>query len=418
MTGQVSGKAAPAEQGHGGTALATEQRLLLVAPTEYDASVAKGVDRLLLDFDEKGYFSKVVMAFPFTRHNRTVIPGPGLVIHEYGVAGPSAWRQLMGPAHVMRVVAAIALLARRENVTVVRATDPCLSGLVALVAARLARKPVCVSIHADFDKRHALDAAGGAPLVFGSRRLAIAVERFVLSRADMVLPIRESLVAYARDRGAPRSRIRVIPHGADLSLFTSPPERDHVADLHLPAGRRIVSFAGRLSRENYIDDVLAAARILAAKRTDVVFAIAGGGAEESRVRQVVAEDPLLGRSVRLLGFQPRPVIAALRQRSSVALCPMGGFSLIEACAAGAPVVAYDAEWHRELVMDGQTGYLVPEGCANGLAAAIARLLDDPEGARSMGAKARSVAVARHNLDAAVETKRQCYRLLLDGRLED
>ncbi len=391
------------------------RRLLLVAPTEYDASVAKGVDRLLLDFDEGGFFDKVLMAFPFTRHNRQVSPAPGLVIHEYGIAGPSLWRQIVGPLHLVRVVVAIATLARREQVAVIRATDPCQSGLVALIAARLARKPVCVSIHADFDKRQELDAASGAPRVFGSRRLAVAVERQVLSHADMVLPIRDSLVAYATRRGADPARVHVIPHGADLSLFTTPPASDALAGLDLPAGKHIVSFAGRLSRENYVDDALTAARHLAERRDDFVVVIAGGGAEEARMHRTVAGDAALSRVVRLVGSLPRHTVAALRQASAVALCPMGGFSLIEACAAGRPVIAYDAEWHHELVIDGETGYLVPEGQVEALAAAVMRLLDEPQTARMMGQNARELALVRHDLGRAVEIKRQCYRTLIEGR---
>ena len=90
------------------------RRLLLVAPTEYDASVAKGVDGLLRDFDEKGFFDRVVMVFPFTRHNRVVGLGAGLAIHEFGIPGPSLLRQVLGPLHILRVVWATARLARRD----------------------------------------------------------------------------------------------------------------------------------------------------------------------------------------------------------------------------------------------------------------------------------------------------------------
>ena len=398
-------------------AAAAERRLLLVAPTDYDSSVAKGVSALLFDFDEQGYFAKVVMAFPFTHGNRVVDLAPNLVIHEYGMGGSSLFRQVMGPLHILRVVRAVARLARDEDVAIVRATDPCLSGFVALLAARLARKPLCVSIHADFDKRHELDAAGGAPRVFGSRRLAIAIERLVLARADLVLPIRESLVDYARRRGARPDRIRVIPHGADLSAFAAPADPRALAALDLPRGRRLVSFAGRLSRENYLDDVLAAARSLGRSHGDVLVAIAGSGSESQRLADAVAADEGLRRSVRLLGSLPREAVAALRQASQVALCPMGGFSLIEACAAGVPAVAYDVEWHSELVIDGETGYLVPERDAEGLARAVARLLDHPEAGSKMGQAARKLALGRHDLAASVETKRRCYQELIDARGE-
>jgi glycosyltransferase involved in cell wall biosynthesis len=388
--------------------------LLLVAATDYDSSRAKGVEALLHDFDERGFFDKVVMAFPFTRHSRVVPLGSGLSIHEYSGWGPPLLRQLLSPLHIVRVGMSVARLARRERAALVRATDPCFAGLVGLIAARLARKPFCVSLHADFDKRDEIDPARGATRIFGSRRLAVAIECFVMSRADLVMPIRESLVAYCLRRGADPARIRVIPHGADLSPFVEPQPDQALTALDLPAGRPIISFVGRISRENYIDDVLAAARIIAQRTDDPLVVIAGGGVEDERVRSTVAADPVLANAIRVVGFQPRPVIAALRQASAVALCPMGGFSLIEACAAGAPVVAYDVEWHRELVIADETGYLVAERSATGLADAVSRLLDNREVARDMGLRGRALAVSRHSLDRAIEIKRQAYRAVIAG----
>jgi glycosyltransferase involved in cell wall biosynthesis len=397
---------------------AMRRRLLLIAATDYDSSRAKGVSDLLSDFDEQGYFDKVVMAFPFTRHERVVKLGPTLAIHEYTVAGPATvrgsrlFKQASAPLHVMRVARAIAALAESEGASVIRATDPCLAGFVGLRAARRAGKPFCVSIHADFDKRHELDPAGGAPKIFGSRRLAVAIERQVMQGADMVLPIRESLIAYAESRGAPRSRIRVIPHGADLSLFATTAGDGAASSLGLPPGARVVSFAGRLSKENYIDDVLAVARVLPAEVGPLVVAIAGSGPEAGRVESIVAADAILRERVRLLGSRPRAEIAALRRLSAVALCPMGGFSLIEACAAGAPAVAYDSEWHRELVIDGRTGYLVPEGDSTGLARAVAALLAAPEAAAAMGRAGQGIALSRHDIAVAVDIKRRCYDELI------
>ncbi len=392
--------------------------LVLVAPTEYDASVAKGNSELLHDFDERGFFSRVVMVFPFTRHNRVLELAPNLHIHEFAVSGPGGplasplLRQALGPLHIWRMIGAVARLIRNENAAVVRATDPCLAGLIAHAAARRTGRKVAVSIHADFDKRHELDKATGAPRILGSRGLANAVERYVLRRADLVMPIRDTLVPYAERRGATADRIHVIPHGADLTAFTTPSAIDVRAALGLSPGKQIVSFVGRLVKENYIDDVITLGRELAERRDTVELVVAGGGLEEERIRQEVAGDARLSTVVRLVGPQPRTVVAALRQASAVAVSPMGGFSIIEACAAGVPVVAYDVEWHGELVIEGETGYLVPERDVARMADAVRRLLDDPAAARRMGAKARERALARHDLEVAAEHKRKGYRLLV------
>ena len=90
---------------------------------------------------------------------------------------------------------------------------------------------------------------------------------------------------------------------------------------------------------------------------------------------------------------------------------MGGYSLIEACAAARPVVAYDVEWHRELVC-AETGALVAEGDGPGLLAAVEDLLSDPARADAMGQTAKTRALARHGLEAARASKTAAYERLL------
>ena len=130
--------------------------------------------------------------------------------------------------------------------------------------------------------------------------------------------------------------------------------------------------------------------------------------------EMVAAQPILSAVVRLAGPQTRDVVAAVRQASTASLCLMGGFSLIEACAAGSPVIAYDVEWHHELVRNGQTGYLVAEHDVTAAARAVERLLTDPGLQQRLGAEARTLALARHDLTVATAVKRRCYVELMSG----
>jgi len=91
---------------------------------------------------------------------------------------------------------------------------------------------------------------------------------------------------------------------------------------------------------------------------------------------------------------------------------MGGYSLIEACAAGSPVVAYDVEWHSELVQTGKTGQLVREHDILGLTQAVDTLLTYPDEAKAMGATAKQWAFERHDIRKTSLVKRECYNQLL------
>jgi glycosyltransferase involved in cell wall biosynthesis len=88
--------------------------------------------------------------------------------------------------------------------------------------------------------------------------------------------------------------------------------------------------------------------------------------------------------------------------------------LIEASAAGLPLVAMDAVGVNELIENGVNGYLAPDMDVDGMAARIVSLLQDPIGAKAMGERAREIALKRYHadryVDAWVEVWRRAIRL--------
>jgi glycosyltransferase involved in cell wall biosynthesis len=394
------------------TADAQSRRLLVVIAADYDSAIRKGVDSLFKQFDEDGFFSRVVLLSPNIRRDRAIPITPCIEYREIGWTRRGWWTRLTAPLHLLRLVREGCRLVRRQGITLIRATEPSLCGVVAWVISRLTGVPYCLSLHADYDQRYKLDGARGAPTLFGARWPIMLVERLTLRGALRVLPIRESLVRYALNHGAMPGAVRVIPHGIDLAPYREPSGIDIRARYSIPADGRVLSFAGRLSRENYLDDVLAAVRRVAANREDVYLVLAGGGALERAVSEKVATDPVLTRCVRMAGFVDQDMVRALRQQGDVSLCLMAGYSLIEACAAARPVISYDVEWHHELVIDGETGYLVPEHDVAGVAGAIVALLGDPRASSRMGERARELAFLRHDINVATKIKQGHYKEML------
>jgi glycosyltransferase involved in cell wall biosynthesis len=303
-------------------------------------------------------------------------------------------------------------LIKRERISLIRAQDPYAIGLLGILLGVLTRVPCCISIHADYDKCYELDGLRGAPVYFGSRKLAKRLERFVLSHAKMVMPIRESLGKSAVANGARPEVIRLIPHGVDLSPFLQDPNPDFKREWGLE-GKRLVVFVGRLSKGNYVYDVLEIAKVIRGRYLDVVFAMLGDGSEAESLKLEVEANGL-SRYVQILGFQPREVVVGFRQNADVNICLMGGFSLIEAAAAGRPIVSYDVEWHHELVRNGETGFLVPEREIGTASEAIIKLLDEPELGNRLGGNARELAIARHSLEMTSRIKVKWYEELMQS----
>ena len=248
--------------------------------------------------------------------------------------------------------------------------------------------------------------------VFGSYKLAKYLERFILSQAPMVMPIRDSIGQKAVANYAHPDKIRVIPHGIDLSYFVSPPKHNVHSLFGLKPSLKIISFVGRFSKENYIDDIIEAARILSQIRKDFILIMTGGGKEELRIRTIVKKDSFLKNSVCFTGFQSREVCFDIRRASYISLCLMSGFSLIEACAAGHPVIAYDVEWHSELVKHDETGFLVNENDIDGVVKSLDWLLEHPEESKKMGQNAKALAFKKHDLKNTTATQMQWYSELL------
>jgi glycosyltransferase involved in cell wall biosynthesis len=390
-------------------------RVMFLVASDYSSLEKKGVAPLILERDENGYFERVVTVHPIAQSSRRIDLNAVHRIEEMHLARPAwlprAFLWLLAPFYLLGVLFRVHKLLREERIDIVRATDPAFMGLIGWIVTRMPRRPFCVSLHADYDKRFALDGALGAPTIAGSRFAARLLERFIYRHADLIMPIRETLARKIEMEGGPPTRIRVIPHGIDLTLFTEKATIDIREELKIPASRQIISFAGRIERENYSSDVLALAQKLAS-RSDCVVVIAGGGSEEATIRAAVGSNSALADIVVMPGFLTRDRVAALRQQSAVSLCLMGGFSLIEACAAGSPVLSYDVEWHGELVKDGITGFLIPEHDVDKLAERTILLLDSPSMVGQLGAAARALACQRHDLAKTSLIKRACYDTLL------
>ncbi|MFP6665181.1 MAG: glycosyltransferase family 4 protein [Deltaproteobacteria bacterium] len=192
-----------------------------------------------------------------------------------------------------------------------------------------------------------------------------------------------------------REQIRVIPNGLDHQRF--------VPDAATPPEEDLVVFVGRLEYYKGVDVLLDAWPRLAASRPSARLVLVGAGTAEEALRAQAAAGG--GReSIRFVGFVSEEEKIDWMRRATVVVQPSHkegwGLTVVEANACGTPVVATDVPGLRDSVRDGGNGLLVPRGDAAALAAALGRVLGDPdlrghlaEGARSWAARFHWEAVA-------------------------
>ncbi len=252
-----------------------------------------------------------------------------------------------------------------------------LSTLAAAIVATVFRVPLVLTMHVG-----RMDA-----LPRRQRLLVRAYERtagwLVLRLARCVICVSADVAEHARALGAPRRKVVVIPNGVDFGKFEV--ARD-------PETPPLVLCVGRLILNKGPMDLVEAAWLLAGRGLAFRVAFAGSGPLEAALRRQV-EAHRLGAVVEFLG--DREDIPDLLARAAVFVRPSltDGMSLalLEAMAAGVPVVATRISGAEELLSDGESGRLVPPGQPGALANAIAEVLAAPEDAAAMADRGRQVA---------------------------
>jgi len=191
-------------------------------------------------------------------------------------------------------------------------------------------------------------------------RRAPAPARRVLRSARLVIAPSTALAEETRRLGA--SDVRTIPSGVDLP-----------AEVGEPADPPQILYAGRLSPEKGVRELVAAA--------------------DGMPLVVVGDGPLRGEVPGALGFKPHDELEDYYSRAAVVACPSHreGFGVVcaEAMAHGRPVVAGDVGGLRDLVVHEETGLLVPPGDVAALRDALRRLLDDADLRRRFGEAGRA-----------------------------
>jgi glycosyltransferase involved in cell wall biosynthesis len=151
---------------------------------------------------------------------------------------------------------------------------------------------------------------------------------------------------------------------------------------------------------------------LAERGHDVHALLVGDGMLRDQLREQAAA---LGVADRLVfaGFRDQPWIARVISKASVIVSPHMGRALVEAALSAVPMVAYDYDWQRELVVSGETGFLVPNGDWEAMAERTASLLDDPRHAVALGQRARQRTATMMDPARLAQHERDTYTALLD-----
>ncbi|MCW5880707.1 MAG: glycosyltransferase family 4 protein [Anaerolineae bacterium] len=221
-----------------------------------------------------------------------------------------------------------------------------------------------------------------------------------------------------REIGFPAERLTIIPNGVDIDTFRPDPARRSAARarLGLPEAAPVVVAATRLEAEKGVQVALAALAQTRAAAPDARLVVAGDGGYAESLRRRAA-DLGLGGAVSFLGFVPHAELPDILAAGDVFVMPSlcheaFPVSILEALAAGLPVVASRVGGVPAAITPGATGYLVTPGDASALAAALLSLLAAPGRRRAMGALGRRTAEARYSRAATTQAVEDVVRAVV------
>ncbi|TFG04426.1 MAG: glycosyltransferase family 4 protein [Promethearchaeota archaeon] len=327
-------------------------------------------DRMARHLAERGYEVHI-----FTRNVRFMLKGKkrtlatyefknGVNIHRFPCSSVPLFRSITHLLFGLR-----SLIAVKPDIIHGQQLIP--NGLVAVLAGKLYKKKSVVH-------------ARGSELYKTPRPILKSIVQYVITRAHLVLSVSQEMTHWMKQLW-PQIPIHTIPNGIEVRK-----------DFHIKEGKSSVEviYVGRLVKEKNIPEALKIIAILKRKDLLVTLSIIGSGPEEAYLKQL-CRDLNLGNSVKFYGKIPHHQVLHYLLNADVFIFPTRGEGLpnavLEAMAAGLPILAARRSGLRELVRDGVNGYLYPLGERSVAATRLQTLIENREKCNAMGIESRRFA---------------------------
>lgn len=334
--------------------------------------------------------------------------GEGALVEAAARIGIRRFDVAMGKTRGASQVGELAAAMKKEAFDIVH-THGGVAGLFGRLAARRARVPAVVHTLHGIHYLHYRNPFLKRGLILLERRLSKATDAVVVvSEADE----RRAVML----RLAPKEKVRLIRNG--MTPPSLPAGFDAAAkkrDLGLGGGP-LVGAVSRLHRQKGLVHLVRAAALFGTLRPEASVAVVGGGPLREGLEKEARKWGLRDK-FRFLGERADApeILACFDVFVLPSLWEGLPYALVEAAAAGRPIVATAIDGVLEVVRDGETGLLVPPANPEALSAAVLRLLGDPALAGRLGRAAREAVPPRFGMEAMIGETAALYRNLASRR---
>lgn len=310
------------------------------------------------------------------------------------------WRYFLLPLFFAAQLIAILRVLRHERVDLIHAHWLIPQGLSVAIAGLLMKKlpPLMCTSH-------------GGDLLGLNGRLLTLIKRWVIHCTSRLTVVSKPMMSCALALGARSEQLQTISMGVDTRALFAPSPKTNRADNEL-------LFVGRLVEKKGIEYLLDAMPEIVKQQPRTHLKIVGSGPIEKALRMQVHRLGI-ANVVTFHGAVINSQLPELYRRATVFVAPsivttQGdqeglGLVLVEALACECPVVASDLPAIRDVIVEGDTGLLVPEKNPEALAKAVLKLLAEPGLRRQLAANGRTHVLRYFDWDTVVTR----YRLLIE-----
>lgn len=305
---------------------------------------------------------------------------------------------------------------------ILHAHSPALNGIAAVQAGKRHSIPVVYECRAFWE-----DAAvdHGTSSEWGLRyRLTRALETYVFKRVEAVTTICEGLRRDIIDRGIAENKVTVIPNAVDIEKFqlAGAPDPQLKQTLGLQ-GVKVLGFIGSFYAYEGLSLLIDAMSEMLQQRPDLKLLLVGGGPQDDSLK---AQTRQLGLTDKVIftGRVPHDMVSKYYDQIDLLVYPRFSMRLtelvtplkpLEAMAQGRLVVASDVGGHKELITDGQTGWLFKANDAHALAQTVLGVLSKPDSWPAVKNAGRRLVEQERNWKSSVSRYQKIYETLIAQR---
>jgi len=370
----------------------SERRSILYIAAEYRADEvrAKGHQHNFEARHASGYFDRVYSVHPVAdlvgaaKHKIALIRFTPRQLVVEGVAELFRLPRFLMPLNFLlsqaRLLFVLRRIVRKNHVAIIAATDPFLSGVLALALSRMTGKPLMIRNGGNYAELYREARALAMPRLIPTYRLQTMVGRFVLRRADLVAGNNRNNLGWAIANGA-RRHTAIVPISGNIErVHLRPPEErtkgaETFAKLGLPFGVPALIYVGRLLKLKQPDEALRAMALVMEQEPSAIGILAGEGPMRGELEKLADELGVSDR-ISLIGRTTQNDLSEIIPYC-ITVSPLTGLSLIECGLGGSPPVGYDRDWQPEFIEDGVNGFIVADHDWRAMADRLLRIVRDP-----------------------------------------